>query len=263
MKERSFRFTHTVSRLPGKSIANGLRAHRQPNPDHENFLREHVAYINALEIAGVETLVLPALENYPDSVFVEDAALCFGNQASILRPGAASRFGEAAAISPDLLKLFGNISNLDNDGFVDGGDILLTDDEALIGLSERTDQKGVDALTPHLQKHGYKPRIVNTPKGVLHFKSDCSLLDSETIFSTKALAESGCFENYKVVLTPTGEEAAANLIRVNDYVIMRTGFPKTKTLLERHGYQVMVVNAEEAAKVDGGLSCMSLRFALN
>lgn len=262
MKDRSFRFTHTVSRLPGKSIANGLRAHNQTDPDHAVFLLEHQAYIQALKKAGVDTIVLPALEEFPDSVFVEDAALCFGGQATILRPGAESRFGESAAITPDLLKVFGSISNLGGCGNVDGGDILLTDTEALIGLSERTDQAGFDALSPILQKHGFAPRIVNTPKGVLHFKSDCSLLDGQTIFSTKVLADSDCFENYKIILTPKGEEAAANLIRVNDYVIMRTGFPRTKSLLEENGYKILAIDAEEAAKVDGGLSCMSLRFAL-
>jgi len=145
---------------------------------------------------------------------------------------------------------------------VDGGDILLTDSEALIGLSDRTNSEGIEELTPILNSHHYEVRIVHTPQGVLHFKSDCGLLDSKTIFATKVLARSGCFEGYDVIEAPEGEEAAANLIRVNDVVVLRSGFDQTKNLLEERGYSVVVTQADEAAKVDGGLSCMSLRFFL-
>jgi dimethylargininase len=113
-----------------------------------------------------------------------------------------------------------------------------------------------------LSKVGYSLRLVHTPKGVLHFKSDCGLLDSETIFSTSLLANSKCFEGYKIIEAPQGEEAAANLIRYNDHVFLRAGFPKTKALLQASGYRVKTLAVEEAAKVDGGLSCMSLRFSL-
>ena len=90
---------------------------------------------------------------------------------------------------------------------------------------------------------------------------DCAIIDEGTIFSTRRLAASGCFEEYNVILCPDGEEPAANLIRVNDVVIMRTGFPETTALLESNGYQVDLVQADEAALIDGGLSCMSLRCA--
>lgn len=260
-KDRCFRFTHAVSRKPGKSIASGLRAGEGPNPDPDAFAREHATYINFLEKSGAKVTLLPALEEFPDSVFVEDPALCAGGAAIILRPGAESRFGESEAIAPDLEKLFGSVIRLET-GFVDGGDILLSDDEALIGLSDRTNEEGVDALRPILADRGYKTRIVRTPQGVLHFKSDCGLLDGSTIFSTALLASSGCFEGYRVIEAPQGEEAAANLIRFNDHVIMRTGFPKTKALLENEGYKVATLSADEVAKVDGGLSCMSLRINL-
>jgi len=256
---RSFRFTHAVSRQPSNSIADGLRASAGPDPSADAFRAEHQAYVDFLKSTGAEVTLLPALEAFPDSVFVEDPALCAGGTAIILRPGAQSRFGESDAIAPVLEKVLGKVERLER-GFVDGGDILLTDNQALIGISERTDEEGVAALEPILQKLGYEIRIVHTPKGVLHFKSDCGLLDNKTIFSTSLLAKSGCFEGYDVVEAPQGEEAAANLIRFNDYVIMRTGFPKTQALLEGLGYQVKTLAADEAAKVDGGLSCMSLRI---
>lgn len=261
-KQRSWRFTHTLSRRPANSVKDGLRAAGQADPVPELFKEEHHHYLKALERSGVLTTVLPSLEPFPDSVFVEDPVLCLSSTAVILRPGASSRFGEAEAIRPELEKIFDQVVGLTGPGFVDGGDILLTDDIAFIGLSERTDRAGVEELRPILERHGYQIRVVTTPAGVLHFKSDCGLLDSETVFATKALADSGCFNGFKLIEAPSGEEAAANLIRVNDFVIMRTGFALTRDLLEQNGYAVITVPADEAAKVDGGLSCMSLRFSL-
>lgn len=258
-KGRSFRFSKAVSLTPGLSIAKGLRAGGGPNPDPEKFRQEHQAYVDFLKLAGANVTLLPPLEAFPDSVFVEDPALYAGGTAIILRPGAASRFGEADPMANALENVFGSVVHIEK-GFVDGGDIMLTDKEALIGLSERTNEEGVAALEPILVGLGYDIRIVHTPEGVLHFKSDCGLLDSDTVFSTKLLASSNCFEGYKVIEAPQGEEAAANLIRFNDYVIMRTGFPKTEALLSSHGYQVKTLSCDEAAKVDGGLSCMSLRI---
>lgn len=260
-EERSWRFSHAVSRLPGESIASGLRAQAGTDPDPKTFLAEHRAYTRALEETGAKVTVLDALEEFPDSVFIEDAALCAGGTAVILRPGAESRFGEAAAVAPALEAIFGSVKRLER-GFVDGGDVLLTDDEALIGMSERTDQEGVDALSEILEPLGYRTRTVHTPPGVLHFKSDCGLLDSNTIFSTARLANSGCFEGYRVIEAVAGEEAAANLIRFNDPVFLRSGFPKTLALLQSEGYKVITLSADQAALVDGGLSCMSLRFSL-
>ena len=261
-KHRSFEFTHTISRLPGNSVSAGIRAAGDGDPVPEIFVQEHGDYVRALKTAGVETIVLPKLEQFPDSVFVEDAALCIDDHAILLRPGAESRFGEAAAIEPHLKEVFESVTRLQGSGHVDGGDILLTDSMALIGLSARTNQNGVDAITPDLNAHGYEVRTVATPPGVLHFKSDCGLLDECTIFSTRALAASGCFEGYEVITAPEGEEAAANLIRVNDYVIIRSGFPATQSLLDRLGYRTLTVGTDEAAKIDGGLSCLSLRFSL-
>ena len=147
-------------------------------------------------------------------------------------------------------------------GFVDGGDVMLTDDEALIGQSARTDQEGFDALARVLVDFGYRARRVDTPPSILHFKTDCGLLDSETIFASRTLNATGCFDGYRVIEAPEGEEAAANLIRVNDHVLLSAGHPRTEDLLTSNGYDLKVLDTSEAAKVDGGLSCLSLRFAL-
>lgn len=260
---RSFEFSHAISRSPGKSIISGIRIDGDgADPDPELFHAQHLQYIEAVKAAGVNLTLLGPLEKFPDSVFVEDPVLCVDGAAIVLRPGAESRFGEAAAIRPDLASLFPRVIDLPEDGHVDGGDVLLTEEEALIGSSDRTDSEGVSALAEILAEFGYRTRTVDTPAGVLHFKSDCGLLDEKTIFSTSRLAASGCFQDYKVIEAPAGEEAAANLIRVNDRVFLNSGFPKSLQLLEEAGYNVVTVDTSEAAKVDGGLSCMTLRFTL-
>ncbi len=257
----SFQFSHVICRKPSHSISNGLRAINLGDPDFDTFVRQHEQYVDALRNAGCSVTLLDSLEPYPDSVFIEDAALCLGETAIVLRPGAPSRFGEAAALQPSLLPLFKNVINLPGNGYVDGGDILVTNHDVFMGLSARTNQMGVDALTNIVLALGYTPRMINTPESILHFKTDCGLLDGQTVFSTSALASTGCFDGYEVIQAPEGEEAAANLIRVNDHVIIAEGFPNTKRLLEERGYIVECLPVSEAAKVDGGLSCMSLRYS--
>lgn len=259
---RSYRFTHFLSRTPARSVTDGLRDGDGADPDPDKFEAQHAAYVEALLASGGSVKVLPAQEEYPDSVFIEDPAIVSGSTAIVLRPGAETRFGEAQALRPTLVETFETVIDLPGEGYVDGGDVLLSDTEAFIGLSARTNQAGFDALASVLSDLGYTPRKVETPPEILHFKTDCGLLDSETIFSSKALAATGCFDGYRVVEAPEGEEAAANLIRINDVVLLSAGHPNTEELLTTQGYDVRVLDTSEAAKVDGGLSCMSLRFAL-
>lgn len=255
-------FTHTISRTPGDSIAVGLREGDGPNPDPVLFRAQHQAYLAALKTAGVEPTLLPALEPYPDSVFVEDPALCLPEGAIILRPGAESRLGEADAIRPALEVHFDQVISLDGTGFADGGDIMVTDREILVGLSERTNETGFQALEAIVAPWGYKMRMLVTPPSILHFKTASSYLGANTVFCTREMAESDLFGGYDLLLVPEGEEAAANAIRVNDTILISKGFPKTKTLLTNHfdGLKIVELETSEAARVDGGLSCMSLRF---
>jgi len=261
--KRSFEFSHAISRSPSASVTGGIRIDDSgADPDAELFKIQHGQYIDAVRKAGVDLTLLEPLEAFPDSVFVEDPVLVVDGAAIVLRPGAASRFGEAAAIRPVLESVFPRVIELPETGYVDGGDVLLTENEALIGSSERTDARGVAALAEILKDFGYTTRPVDTPPGVLHFKSDCGLLDERTIFATSRLAASGCFEGYDVLHAPDGEEAAANLIRINDTVFINQGFAQTKKILGDAGYRVVALDTSEAAKVDGGLSCMTLRFSL-
>jgi dimethylargininase len=263
MSEKSFRFSYAITRKPSSSIVDGLRAEDTGTPDIDVFRDHHGDYVAALKSTGAQVVELAALEDYPDSVFVEDAALCLPEGAIVMRPGAPSRLGEAAEMAPTLRGVYDNVLTIDGPGFIEGGDILVTEREILVGTSARTDSAGVEELRRAVATWGYSVREVATPPGVLHFKTDCSLLDAETILATKRLDASGCFEGYKVIHTAEGEEACANSIRFNDLVITPSGFPRTAEILDKSGYSVRLVGNSEAAKLDGGMSCLSLRFSPN
>jgi dimethylargininase len=169
--------------------------------------------------------------------------------------------GEVAEMRPAIAKFYGDrIAEITAPGTIEGGDILVTGREILVGLSARTNRLGVAQLSDIVREYGYTLRLVETPAGVLHFKTDCGLLAPETILSTRRLAVSGCFEGYEVLLVPDGEEAASNCIRFNNLVIMAAGFPRTAEMLAVHGYEVVQIDNIECAKLDGGMSCLSLRF---
>ena len=260
MNKQSYTFSHAICRLPARSLISGLRAVDTGEPSYDQFVKDHKDYVSALKNTGAKVIILEALEGFPDSVFVEDAALCLPKLAIIMRPGAPSRLGEAQAIKPALEKLYTNVMQINGPGFIEGGDILVTEKEILVGLSERTNIEGVEELNLIVSPFGYKLRVVDTPDGVLHFKTDCSLLDENTILSTKRLANSGCFEGYSIIYVAEGEEACANTIRFNDSIIMPSGFPRTYKKLISNNYTVKTIGNTEAAKLDGGMSCLSLRF---
>ncbi|GLS87011.1 NG,NG-dimethylarginine dimethylaminohydrolase protein [Cypionkella aquatica] len=259
---RSYTFSHAITRRPSASIIAGLRAVDTGTPDLAVMQAHHADYIAALRSTGAQVLELDAMEAFPDSVFVEDTALCLPEGAVVMRPGAPSRLGEAAEMAPHLAALYGVVRRIEGaDSFIEGGDILTTEREILVGRSDRTNAAGVAELAKLVADWGYTVREVFTPPGVLHFKTDCSLLDGDTILSTKRLADSGCFDGYKVIYVADGEEACANTIRFNDLVIMPAGFPKTRAVLVQAGYKVVEIGNSECAKIDGGMSCLSLRFS--
>ena len=186
MSARSYTFTHAITRAPGASVTQGLREADNGAPDLGRFQAHHAAYVAALRAAGAEMTKLPALDEFPDGVFVEDTALTLPEGAVILRPGAPSRRGEAAAMAPVLAGFYGEVAAIQGPGFIEGGDILTTGREILVGRSARTDATGIAELTRLVAAWGYRVRELQTPPGVLHFKTDCSLLDEETILATPA-----------------------------------------------------------------------------
>jgi len=257
MTRRVFDFNAALVREPARSVVRGLRANAGPPPSFEGVLAEHRAYIQALRAAGLHVAVLPALEAFPDSVFVEDPALVFSDAAILLRPGAPSRQGEASELAVALASRFARVLTLDA-GHADGGDVLVTPARVLIGLSARTDAAGAAALRGLLASLGRESEVVRVPAGTLHLKSDCALVDEETILTTPAMAGSGLLDDYRLLVAP--EEHACNAVRVNDVILVRDGCPRTRELLARRGLNVVALPTQEIAKIDAGLSCMSLRW---
>jgi dimethylargininase len=256
---RVFEFSTAIVREPGKSVVKGIKSDPAAVPSYEGVLAEHRAYVDALAMAGVAVDILKPLEAFPDSVFVEDTALTFPEGAILLRPGAPSRLAEREEVRGALARHFANVAELGVGEYADGGDVLVTPETVFIGLSARTNRLGGEALVRHLAALGRQAEIVQTPPGVLHLKSACALLSEDTIVATAALAPvfSGC----RVLTPPPGEEAGANLVRINQKVLVAAGFPRLTDMIRQEGLEVKVLPAREIAKLDAGLSCMSLRWA--
>lgn len=251
-------FNRAIVRQPSRSVVDGLSATARTKPTHDGVLREHQAYVAALEAAGLSVESLPPLEPFPDSVFVEDVALVFNGAAIALRPGAPTRRDEVGEVLPILRRRFASVVEL-HEGFVDGGDVLTTPRTIFIGQSARTNGSGARALAAALAGLGLNASVVATPPGVLHLKSDCALIDEETILATERLAATNPFPGFRVITVPEGEDAAANALRLNDRILMSEGYPRTLECLARFA-KVVTLPTAEVAKIDAGLSCMSLRW---
>jgi dimethylargininase len=252
-------FNRAIVRTPSRSVVDGLRAIDIGAPSYEGVVREHAAYIRALEAAGVTVETLAPLEAFPDSVFVEDTALVFTGAAVLLRPGAATRRDETSEIAAALERNFERVLRLEG-GTAEGGDVLATPRAVFIGASARTSLAGAAALGSLLAQIGRRGVVVNTPPGVLHLKSDCSMLDEETILCTPRLAAAEPFPGFRLILTPDGEEGAANALRIGNAVLLADAYPRTAEMLAQAGYRVTPMATAEIAKIDAGLSCMSLRW---
>lgn len=256
---RSFDFTHALLRRPGLSAVKGLRRDCGPEPDYSSLLAEHAGYGAALAAAGLDVTMLDPLESHPDALFVEDPALVFPEGAIVLRPGAPSRADEGVFLRKALETRFEQVLEL-SEGHADGGDVLVMPGRVYIGLSARTDRTGAEALSRLLAQLGYKARIVATPPEVLHLKTASALIDEETVLAAAPLAASGIFAGYQVLEVPAGEEGGANVLRVRDTFLVGQGYPGIAELLDGCDAEVVTLANREIAKIDAGLTCMSLRW---
>jgi dimethylargininase len=251
-------FTHAFTRLPGENFADGLTTANLGTPSYELILKQHQAYRQALLSLGLDIVVLPAEPAYPDGYFVEDPAIVTPNIAVITHPGAPSRQGEGTSLKP-FLEYYRPIFHIHPPGTVDGGDILMVGNHFFIGLSERTNAEGAAQLASLLAAAGHISETVPVTGG-LHLKSGVNYVGSETLLVTKTLAEHPAFDHYDKILLDEDEEYAANTLWVNDSLLMPRGFPKTYASLAHLGMRIIELDVSEVRKMDGGLTCMSLRF---
>ena len=256
-------FSQAIVRPPARNFADGLTTVDLGAPDVDRALAQHAAYCDALARHGCAITTLPADDRYPDSTFVEDTALILPGQGAILtRPGAPSRAGEVAAIREAVMAHFAEVAAIVAPGTLDAGDVCEIGRHVLIGVSLRTNQAGADQLAAWLARYGVSSATVDireTP-GILHLKSGVTALDERRLLVIDALASHPALAGFERLRVPAGEAYAANCVRVNDVVFVAAGYPVTHALLRAHGYALEILNMQEFEKLDGGLSCLSLRF---
>jgi len=251
-----------IVRPPADTFASGLTTVRLGAPDVAAALAQHEKYCEALEACGLVLTRLPADPPYPDSTFVEDAAVLLPGLAVLTRPGAESRQGEVEAMSAALASFFTDFRTIEPPGTLDGGDVCEVGDHFFIGVSHRTNDAGARQLVEILVESGLASTLVDvrsTP-GILHLKSGIAWLGENRLAAIEALADREEFRGHEIVRVPAGEEYAANCVKVNDALLVADGFPSIEGKLRGLGYIVHTLEVSEFRKMDGGLSCLSLRF---
>jgi len=251
-------FTHAIVRRPGENFAQGLTTSNLGRPSYELMLQQHDAYIKTLRHLGLEVIVLDAHPDYPDAYFVEDTAVVTPDVAVITNPGAASRQGEEDTIEPVLARYRRTLC-IQAPGRLDGGDVLLVGRHFFIGISERTNQEGARQLGRALEQFGNTWTAIPVDAG-LHLKSGVSYVGKNTLLLTEDFADLDEFQGYDKILVDATEAYAGNILLINDCLIMPQGFPRTRKKLEALSLEVIELDVSEARKMDGGLTCMSLRF---
>lgn len=252
-------FKNAIAKTPSQSMINGITSANLGQPDYAKALMQHKDYIQALLECGLKVTVLDADEKFPDSTFVEDVALCTPHCAIITNPGAATRNQETQTMIPVIKQHYTQIENIQGPGTIEAGDIMMIGDHYYIGLSERTNQQGANQMISFLNQYGMQGSMV-TMKDFLHLKTGVNYLENQNLLASGEFLNKPEFAKYNISEIAEEEAYATNSVWVNDTVLTPKGFPKTKLIIEKLGYNIREVDVSEFQKLDGGLSCLSLRF---
>ena len=278
-------FTRAIVRPPAPNFGEGLTTADLGAPNYERALEQHAAYCAALERCGLTLTKLEPDPNYPDSTFVEDTAILIRKITPSLtvgllprvhsgplmltepcvvltRPSASSRAGEVTIIRDVLADFYPSLLSIESPGTLDGGDVCEAGNHFFIGLSERTNEGGAQQLAGMLASFNYTSSCVDIRgvEGILHLKSRLAYLGDNRLVVIEALASRAEFSGYDLVSVNSAEEYAANCVRVNEQVLVAAGYPMFEGELRDLGYQTIALEITEFQKMDGGLSCLSLRF---
>jgi dimethylargininase len=260
MSAKGKMFSVAIVRRPCKAMVDGITSNPGlGKPDYRKAREQHEAYVAALGSCGVEVRVLKADERFPDSCFVEDVAVCTRPFAMVTRPGAPSRQGETGGIGGVLREYFDRVEAVAEPGTLEGGDVMMVGDRFYVGLSSRTNREGAGQLVAALGRHGLSGTLVDMPD-ILHLKTGLSYLEEGVLLATREFIGLRLFKDLTKIEIPDDEAYAANCIRVNDRVLVPAGFPETERRIRAAGFAAMTVDTSEYRKLDGGLSCLSLRF---
>jgi dimethylargininase len=252
-------FRNAIARGPSPSITEGLTTANLGKPDYPKALEQHAAYTEALRKCGLNIKVLEKDDMHPDSTFIEDVALCTSEFAVITYPGAESRVGETNGIRDVLQEFYCNIEEIISPGTLEAGDVMKAGNHFFIGISSRTNITGSEQLTKILEKYGMTGSTI-TLKEMLHLKSGASYLENNNMLVSGELIYCRDLERFNRIIVGPGEGYAANSLWINGTVLVPAGFPETLRKIEDAGYSTIVLDVSEFCKIDGGLSCLSLRF---
>ncbi len=251
-------FKTIIVRKPASTVVSGLTTSDLGVPDYEKAKEQHNEYIEVLKACDVEIKILELDEKYPDSCFVEDPAVVTKDFAVITNPGAESRNGEKFIMEEGLEDYFDDFEHI-VDGTLEGGDVMQIGKHFYIGLSNRTNKKGAEEFIYIVEKYGYTGEVVQLIE-MFHLKTGVNYIGDSTVLVSGEFIEDKRFDKFEKIIINDDEMYAANCIRVNDYLVMPADFPKTKKQLLDAGFKIKEVHMSEFQKIDGGLSCLSLRF---
>jgi len=252
-------FKKAIVRIPSESMVHGITTAQLGNPDYQKAIHQHERYIEALLTCGLEVITLEADEAFPDSTFVEDVALCTPHCAIITRPGAESRRGEIEEMKAVLSDEYNHIEEINSPATLEAGDIMMVGSHYYIGLSARTNMEGAQQMIAILEKYGMTGSTVKLEE-VLHLKTGLAYLEQNNLVACGEFLSKTEFEKYHIIEITEEDAYSANCIWVNDRVIIPKGFSSTKMKIENAGYKTIELDMSEFQKLDGGLSCLSLRF---
>lgn len=248
-----------ITRKPCSRFSEGITTARLGKPDLQLALEQHDQYIRALKLSGLQVLELEPEEAFPDSCFVEDTAVVVDELAIITNPGAASRRGEVESMIP-ILSGFRKPAFIQPPGTLEGGDVMQAGKHFYIGLTERTNAEGAYQLGALLSGFGYSYTAIPVTSA-LHLKSVVNYIGDNTFLASREFVVHPAFKKFKMVEVPDEEVYAANCLLINDKLIVPKGFESVRSAVLAMNYDVIEVDMSEFEKMDGGLSCLSLRFS--
>ncbi|KXK52577.1 MAG: hypothetical protein H3C32_04610 [Anaerolineae bacterium] len=254
--------SRVLARKPARTFADGITTRGHLGiPTYEATIRQFDAYLDAIRSRGLAITTLAADDRYPDGHYTEDTAVLFGDTAFICRPALANRRGEEAAVAEALAGL-NIIRAVGDDVAIEGGDVLFCADRVLIGLSRRTNRAGADQLAAAIRSTLGPVRIDYVPvENVLHLKTGLTELAPGILLHDPAMKLSEPIPSVQIVTLPPDEGYAASVLPIDDETILiAKGYPAVQALAEQHYANVIALEMSEFEKMDGGLTCLSLRY---
>jgi dimethylargininase len=251
-------FDFAFVRKPSNSYVNCVSSNSDRDKIDVTLAKEqHGNYISILKECGVNVIELPALEEFPDSVFMQDPGVLGTSSSVIGRFGEASRRGEEEALVSELEKrnvAVGEPIRIHGSGTLEGGDIMITDQEIFVGQSSRTNVEGARQLAQALGNL----RVFPVRTNLFHLLCSCAYLNKRTMIIAPELIATKSFPGFQFVTIPKEEVYATDALYLGeDQVLIPSGYPKAKAKLVQAGYKPIEVDVSEFYKGDGGVTCLS------